>query len=503
MEQSAQIPLLQIDGLSKRFPGAIALADVSLSIHAGQVHGLVGENGAGKSTLMKVLAGIERGDSGRVVLSGKPVAFENPADAQASGIAMIHQETNLVDDLTVAENIFLGREPTRWGFVNRRRLHEAARGLLKQVDAGFGPAVKVRTLSIAERQLVEIAKAISFDARLLIMDEPTAVLTSHETQALFELIGRLKDRGVTIIYISHLLPEVLRLCDKIIVMRDGRVTTTLDEKQVPATTEQELAGLMVGRPLADHFPTRSAAGQGHALEVRDLSVAGCVYNVSFVVRRGEIIGFAGLIGAGRTEMAEAIMGLRQRSSGVVMVDGKGVDIRSARDAVRAGIGYLSEDRKGTGLHLAMSVAANVTMLSLARYCRPLIHQADEDNATRGYIDRLRIRASGPRRAVGTLSGGNQQKVLLAKWLEMNPKILIVDEPTRGVDIGAKEEIYALLRRLVDEGMACMLISSELNEVLGLSHRVAVMRQGRLEIILNAADATEQKVMHYAAGVAVA
>jgi ribose transport system ATP-binding protein len=354
--------------------------------------------------------------------------------------------------------------------------------------------------------MVEIAKAVSQDARVLIMDEPTAVLTARETAALFGLIARLRSQGVTIVYISHILPEVLKVCDRITVLRDGKWVTTLDRPRVESATEHELAGLMVGRQMEDFFPPRGTPGTDVVLSVKNLSVPGRVHNVSFDLHAGEILGFAGLIGAGRTEMAEAIAGLRHKSAGetAIMQNTGGPPvprrIRTPRDAIRAGIGYLSEDRKGTGLTLEMGIAENTTLVSLARYGTFWINRRAEDRATRQHVTALSTKVGRLRDPVRTLSGGNQQKVLLAKWLETDPKVLIIDEPTRGVDIGAKRQIYELIAALTARGMACILISSELNEVLGLAHRIAVMRAGKIQAILDAPSATEQTVMYHAAGV---
>jgi ribose transport system ATP-binding protein len=494
---------VRVEHVTKDFAAVRALDDVTLALRPGEVHGLVGENGAGKSTLMKILAGVEQPTSGTIYVADEPVLLKHPIDAQRRGIVMIYQELNLVEALSVADNIALGRERLMlWRIVNRRATERQARELLASLDCGhIDPRASVRSLSIANRQMVEIAKALSYRARVLIMDEPTAVLTRRETEVLFRVVRRLRESGVTIIYISHLLPEVLGICDRITVMRDGRIVETLDEERTKRTTERELAGPMVGRTMSEHFPPRArSADPITALEVLKLEVPGRVRDVSFEVRRGEILGFAGLIGAGRTELAEAVSGLRPRSSGTIRIDGRAVEIDNPRAALRAGIAYLSEDRKGTGLTLGMGVAENVTLPSLRQFARPLIDRRAEDRVVAEHVRNLRIRVSRPRQFIDTLSGGNQQKVALAKWLETRPKVLILDEPTRGVDIGAKEEIYHLVHRLAREGMACMFISSELNEVLGMCHRIAVMRRGRLMTILDGASATEKAVMNIAAGV---
>jgi ribose transport system ATP-binding protein len=523
------MPVLSTQNITKQFGSVRALDGVSIDLLPGQVHGIVGENGAGKSTLMKILSGVEQPDSGQVLLHCKPVELRNVLDAQRLGISMIHQELNLIDELSVADNIFLGREKTVGGIVDRTSTITAAAEILRGIRCDVPATARVKSLSIAQKQMIEIAKAVSIKASVLIMDEPTAVLSGRETAALFDLVNRLRANGVALVYISHLLPEVLKICDQVTVMRDGKIVETIQSERATKTPvlryseepgltrgdpalrntpepasvtleqigERGLASRMVGRPLADHFPKREPAGEEIAIEVTGLSVPGKVRDISFVVRRGEILGFAGLIGAGRTEMAEAVCGLRKKSAGTVTVSGKIVSIRTVRDAVRAGLAYLSEDRKATGLTLNMSIAQNTTLASLKnRWIRPMAEAA----TTFRRVENLKIKVGSIHHPVSSLSGGNQQKVALAKWLETQPKVLFVDEPTRGVDIGAKEQIYQLIQSLTRGGMACILISSELNEVIGLSHRIAVMRGGQIAATLDAASATEESIMQYAAGV---
>jgi len=484
--------------ITKRFPGALALDDVTLELHAGEVHGLVGENGAGKSTLMRILGGVYTPDAGQIIVAGKPVSLRHPVEAQRRGIAMIHQELNLVDELSVMDNIFLGREKSFLAFVSKRRADTVARQVLARLGCDTDPRAKVKSLSIGRRQMVEIAKALSMDARVVIMDEPTAVLSRREADALMAVIGELRRDGVTIVYISHLLPEVLKMCDRVTVMRDGKVVTELHGQPLRQTDERALASLMVGRPMQNHFPPRKPAGHEVVLEARNLCVPGFAENISFNVNRGEILGFAGLIGAGRTEMAEAIVGLRHRGSGEILLNGKRTKITNPAQAVRAGIAYLSEDRKGLGLTMGMGITHNITMVSLRKYARLFIDHHAETNAAAKQVDSLQIKIGSLRDRVETLSGGNQQKVALAKWLEITPGVLIIDEPTRGVDIGAKEQIYALIQNLTQQGMATILISSELNEILGLSHRIAVMRNGKLVATVPTDDANEEMIMQYAA-----
>jgi ribose transport system ATP-binding protein len=522
----------------------------------------VGENGAGKSTLMKVLAGIERPDEGELLLHGVPVRFDGPADAIAAGVAMIHQELNLVDELSVADNILLGRERTNAGFVRRAETLSLAREALALVGAGgIDPRARVGSLAVAKRQLVEIAKACAgaggdsargagaaeagtlqtnaggsaTHARptrgpVLIMDEPTAVLTRSESEALFALIGRLRERGVTILYISHTLGDVLRLCERVTVLRDGAVVDTVPSA---GTSERDLARLMVGRDL----PPARGAGVAHAgdvsgaggaapprplFELRAVSVPGWATDVSLAIAAGEVLGLAGLVGAGRTELAEGLVGVRPRT-GEVLLDGAPLRARTPRQSADAGVAYLSEDRRNLGLILPMGIAENTTLVSLARYARPFIRRADEDASVRTHRAAMSIKMGRERDAVGTLSGGNQQKVALAKWLETSPRVLILDEPTRGVDIGARGEIHALVRRLVEarvpdasaergDGVAgltepqptrcALVISSDMADLLGVCDRVAVMRGGRLVGILgpDPAEITEERIMYLAAGV---
>jgi ribose transport system ATP-binding protein len=492
--------IIAADALTRIYGATRALDAVSVRFRPGEVHGLVGENGAGKSTLMKILSGVEKPTRGRVIVRGAPVALQGVPMAQRLGIAMVHQELNLVDELSIAGNIFLGRERTRWGFIDRTAMRRISRQILERLESPLNPAQKVESLSIAQKQMVEIAKALHGDASAIILDEPTAVLSRLETAALFNVIAQLRTQGVAIIYISHLLPEVLKICDRVTVLRDGRVVAEIPPEQMPQTTERDLASLMVGRPMSRHFPKREGLIGENFLDVQNLSCPESVTEASFLVRSGEILGFAGLIGAGRTELAEAIVGLRRKTTGIVRLSGRPLKISNLQDAVLAGIAYVSEDRKESGLMLEMDVTSNTTMVSLRRYTRLFTRRRVEEAATRQHVRSLRIKIGSLRQPLRSLSGGNQQKIALAKWLDIRPKVLIVDEPTRGVDVGAKEEIYRMIRFLTAQGMACMLISSELNEVLGLSDRIAVMRNGRIVATLNGPTATEEIVMHYAAGV---
>ncbi|HSI72695.1 MAG TPA: sugar ABC transporter ATP-binding protein [Fimbriimonas sp.] len=496
--------MLEVKGLVKEFPSVRALDGVDLELRAGEVHGIVGENGAGKSTLMKILAGLYQPSSGEVLLQDKPVRFRGTGEAIGAGIAMIHQELNLVDELSAAENIFLGREPRKGPVLDRDRMNREAKAFLDEVHAPFAPNVKVGSLSIAGKQLVEIAKALSYNARILIMDEPTAVLSERETSALFELIRKLKSNGVSILYISHLLPELIAITDRITVLRDGRLITTLATKDA---NEAMLANLMVGRELEDYYPPkRNASGAGaiasgeYALAVKNLSVPGVVHDLSFAIRPGEILGLAGLVGSGRTEAAEAICGLRHRSGGTIERNGNPIKVSSVHDAMRNEIAYVSEDRKQLGLITSMSTANNVTLANLRSYARPIINGGQERRAVAHWTEQLGIKAGNPNEPIYYLSGGNQQKVSVSKWLDTKPKVLILDEPTRGVDVGAKREIYNLIANLAEDGLACLVISSEMPELIGLCHRILVLREGRLMGELIGEDMTEQKIMALAAAV---
>jgi ribose transport system ATP-binding protein len=507
-----------VENVSMQFGATCALDNVSISFRGGECHGVIGENGAGKSTLMKILAGVQRPTSGIVRYRREIVHFHGVADAQRRGISMIHQELNLIDHLSVAANIFLGREPTKFGLLNRTAIHEQSRRLLMRLLPEIDPTAAVGGLSIAHKQMVEIAKALSLRASVLIMDEPTAVLTRRETAKLFDAIARLRDEGAAVIYISHVLPEVLKVCDRITVLRDGAVAAALAPVDVQHATEQHLASLMVGRSLASFFPPSIATPGATVLEISNVRVPRLrsesmgntgdrVNDVSLTLRAGEILGMAGLIGAGRTELCEAIVGFRKRL-GEVKLLGKRILPANPRAALAAGIAYLPEDRKATGLALNLDLISNTTLVSLRRYSRLLLRTRLMRMATQRHVKQMRIRAGNLRQSVGTLSGGNQQKIALAKWLETEPKLLILDEPTRGVDVGARLEIYRLIRDLTSRGMACILVSSELTEVLGMSDRIAVMRGGQLAATLDAATLTrgghavaEEIIMQHAAGVA--
>ena len=490
---------IQFKGISKDFGAGPVLSSVGFTVGAGEIHALVGENGAGKSTLMKILAGYLSPTSGHVELGGSPVRFRDQREAEAAGVVLIHQELNLVEDLSAADNIFLGRERRSGPFVDDRGMRRTARELLARVGLEIDPTTKVRQLIVAQKQLLEIAKALGREARVLIMDEPTASLTPPEVERLFDLIRELNHRGVTIVYISHKLDEVTAIASHITVLRDGQLVATLE---AGATTKEELANLMVGREIQDMFPPKRppAADAEVVWRAQRVSVPGWAEDVSFDLRRGEVLGVAGLVGAGRTELFEGILGLRRRTSGSFELNGRALPLRRPSDAVRAGLVYLSEDRKGKGLHVRLALAPNLTLMALRRYARPLLRPNAERRATREAMRAYNIRAPGPEASAGNLSGGNQQKLALAKVLHTEPRVLVLDEPTRGVDVGAKQEIYRLIQSLAAQGYAIVVISSELVELIGLSHRVIVMRGGHVSGELRDDELNEPEIIAYATGI---
>ena len=489
---------LAVRNITKSFGAVHALRGVSLEFRAGEVHGIVGENGAGKSTLMKILAGVQPPDSGEIVRNGKAVLFASVRAALESGVALIHQELNLVNDLNVAENVFLGREPRRGFLIDRRRQRDATNALLKQVNSRANADDQVGDLPLAQQQLVEIAKAVSYQSEIIIMDEPTAVLGRQEAEALFTVIEQLKAQGKTIIYISHLLPEVIRICDRISVLRDGEYVTTIEASDATPTL---LANTMVGRELGDFYPVKSwpTGSEAPVLEVSNLMTAGAT-QITFRLNRGEILGIAGLVGAGRTELCEAIAGFRPRT-GTVTVDGKTIPPGSPTSALDHGVAYVSEDRKGKGLILGMPIQENVTLAHLKAFGKLFLEKKGEAETAEKWREQLSIKASDLSLPVSSLSGGNQQKVSIAKWLETEPVVLLLDEPTRGVDIGAKREIYDLITDLAKAGLGCVVVSSEMPELLGICHRVLVMKDHQLAGELLATEMSEQRIMALAAGVA--
>ena len=492
-------PLLAMRGIGKRFPGVVALDDVSFELQRGEVHVLLGENGAGKSTLMKILSGASARDTGEITIDGVAVDLASPRDAQARGIATIYQEFNLVPHLRAAENIYLGREPLRApGVIDRGSLERDAGRLLQSLGTTIDPRAEVRTLGVAEQQMVEVAKALSLNARILIMDEPTSALTSAEIEQLFAAIRRLTAAGVAVIYISHRMEELAAIGHRATVLRDGRVVGT---RTLPAPVA-ELVRMMADRDISEQYPPRTRQRGAELLRVEGVSRGSRLRHVSFTLHHGEILGIAGLLGAGRTELARVIAGADVPDEGRVVLNGRPLRLRAPSDAIRAGIGLVPEDRKGHGLVLKRSVAANLALPQLAKLARSgVVSRSGEQALAARWIRELRIKTPDARTAVVTLSGGNQQKVVLGKWLAAGADVLIVDEPTRGIDVGAKQEIYVLLDRLAAEGAGIIMISSELPEVLGMSDRILVMHQGRVHALVDAAAATQESVLHAALGLA--
>ena len=489
-------PLVEMIDIDTAFPGVRALHDVRFELMAGEVHALMGENGAGKSTLMKILSGVYSRDTGEVRLDGKPVEIASPRQAQDLGVGIIHQELALMRDLTAAQNIFIGREPRRGFMLDEGALNRNARAIFESMHLKIEPTVRVETLTIAKQQMVEIAKALSYKSRVLIMDEPTAALNDAEIAELFAIINRLKAEGVGIVYISHKMDEIKRISDRVTVMRDGEYVGTVPAADTPIET---IISMMVGRTLSnERLAIPNTADAPVALEVRNLNRGREIRDVSLSVRKGEILGLAGLMGAGRTEVARAIFGADPRESGEIWVHGKRVGISSPRDAVQAGIGYLSEDRKHFGLATGMDVRNNVALASLERFTNAVgvLDDSGMQAAAQQYIKQLSIKTPSDTQEARLLSGGNQQKVVIAKWLLRDCDILIFDEPTRGIDVGAKSEIYKLLNALAEQGRAIIVISSELPEILRLSHRIAVMCEGRLTGILPG-GASQEDIMRLA------
>ena len=488
--------MLRAQSLRKDFGGLTVLHPTTVEFRPGEVHALMGENGAGKSTLMKVLAGLYRPDGGHVEWRGARVELTSPHAALEAGIAMIHQELMPIPDLTVAENITLGREPVgSFGRIDRTAQRLRAKQLLRELEVDLDPELPMRRLTVAQTQVVEIAKALGREADVVLMDEPTAALSDQEVAALFRAIAQLKARGVAVVYTTHKMDEVFRLADRISVLRDGRlVSTEAASEMSPA----KLIAMMVGRELADIFPARSIPSDETLLEVSGLTREPAYRDVSFTLRRGEVVALAGLMGAGRTEVASALYGLQPASTGSIRFNGRDLFVKSPSDALAAGIGMVTEDRKGQGIIPALGVGENITLSSLRRFARgPLIDRSADRTAAREQIGAFAVKASSPAQPIAQLSGGNQQKALLARSLLDDPDLVILDEPTRGIDIGAKAEIYALIQKLARQGKGVLLISSELPEVLALAHRIVVLRQGSVAATLDAASTDQETVLRHA------
>ena len=496
MADAAQKPLLQMHGISKSFPGVQALSEVDLTLHAGEVLALLGENGAGKSTLIKILGGAHRQDEGTIEINGNSVHLNNPLSSQAKGIGIIYQEFNLVPGLTARENIFLGQEPSSICFIPRVQEEEKSRELFAQIGVEIDPNALCGDLTVAQQQVVEIAKALSQDARIIVMDEPTAALTPREVEGLLKVIRELRAQGIGIIYISHRLDEIDEIADRVTILRDGSHVATRDKSKLQ---RDEMIELMVGRSLEKEFPFHECQPGNVRLAVKNLSQSSKVRNVSFELRAGEIVGLTGLVGAGRTETARLIFGADKKDSGTVELDGKPIGATSPRDAINCGICLLTEDRKSQGLILGQTVQENFGLPNLKQFTQTgLIDRAKESDALAKFVKQIPIKVTSHDQPAQTLSGGNQQKVVLAKWLQRNAEVIIFDEPTRGIDVGAKYEIYQLIHQLADEGKAILMISSELPEILGMSDRILVMNEGRITgEITDVSSATQEEIMKLA------
>lgn len=492
-------PILEMQKISKRFPGVVALDAVDLQVFPSEVVALAGENGAGKSTLMKILGGVYQPDGGAILIDNQAAAIRSVSDAQANGIGFVHQELNVFDNLSVAENVFLGREPRSFGFlINRPKLNADAEIYLKRLGLNVSTKTPLRQLSIAQQQMVEIAKALSLNARILIMDEPTSSLTLTETGSLLEVIKDLREQGVSIIYISHRLGEIKEIADRVVVLRDGKNAGVLQRGEISHDT---IVKMMVGRDINRDYKPPAVVDKTSLIEVRDLRTQRYTNQaISFTVRKGEILGFAGLVGAGRSEAAQAIFGVDAPIAGTVSLDGKTIKIASPRDAINSGIYLIPEDRRNCGLILDIPVRENITLPALSKYSSiGLVNNAVECKISREMCEKLNVKTASIESKAGNLSGGNQQKVVLAKWLSLNPKLLIFDEPTRGIDVGAKAEIYQLMRALAESGVAIVMISSDMEEILGESDRVAVMHEGAITGILERIEASEETIMQLAVG----
>ena len=483
--------ILTLKNITKEFPGVKALDDVTINIERGTIHGLVGENGAGKSTLSKVLAGIYQPNKGEIILDGKPCRFNSPIEARRAGISVVHQEIKLAEPLSVAENMFLGNVQLKNGLVDWKGMRRRAREIVEDLGMDIDINAQVSSLTVAKKQIVEIMHAINNNSRILIMDEPSAVLTDRELEVMFRIVKQLRDEGITIIYISHRLDEIFGLCSNVSVLRDG---CHIDTIPVASVDRQGLINMMVGREMGQEYPKEVGNVGGTILEVKNLS-RGILQDISFEVKSGEVFGISGLVGAGRTELARAILGIDKPESGEVYVRGKKVHYRTFADAIRDGLGLIPEDRKLQGLVQIMSVKRNTTLVNMKRVLRAgVISSSLEEKLSKEYADKLHVVTPSMETEVQYLSGGNQQKVVIAKWLFQNSEILFLDEPTRGIDVGAKAEIYRLINRMAKEGKTIIMISSEMPELLGLCDRIMVMHEGHKMGELNAAEATQEKIM---------
>ncbi len=490
--------IISMKKIRKDFSGVQVLKDVDFNIYDGKIMALIGENGAGKSTLMKILTGVYSKTSGEIMMNGKEVHFASTKDSQKNGIAIIHQELNLIQHLSIGENIFLGREPiSNLKNIKWKQLYEEAQKWLDKLGLNEDPRELIKNISVGKQQLVEIAKALSLNAKVIIMDEPTGALTVSETEKLFSVIMELKEQGHSIVYISHRLKEIFEICDDVTVMRDGELVS---EQSIDELDEDKIIEMMVGRKLSEQYPRIQCESGEVVLEVKDLSNQ-FVKNVSFQLHYGEILGVAGLMGAGRTELARTLYGIYKKDKGEVYLDNRKIQLKTPSDALKQGIAYVSEDRKANGIVLGLDVRENITLASLKSYSGKIgnISKAREEESTQRYINSMSIKASGSKQLLKYLSGGNQQKVSIAKNLDSNPKVLILDEPTRGVDVGAKKEIYELINQFKQEGMSIIMISSEIPEILGMSDRIMVMHEGKIMGSFNRDEATQENIMSLAVG----
>lgn len=490
---------IEMKGIDKSFGTNQVLKDAGFVLGDGEVHALMGENGAGKSTLMKILTGVYTKDAGQIFVDGKEVDYKNPQEAEKAGIVFIHQELNVLFDLTVEENLFIGKEIKKgFGICDQKAMRRKAEEALKNLGVSISPKETMSNLSVGQQQMIEICKALMVDAKVIIMDEPTAALTQSETKVLFEVIESLRKKGVSMVYISHRMEEIFELCDRISVLRDG---TYVGTKNIPETNMNEIVKMMIGREIGERYPVRNTEIGEEVLRVEGLTKQGVFQNASFAVHAGEVLGVSGLMGAGRTEIMQAIFGNLPYESGKIFINGKEVKIKSPQEAIRHGIGFITEDRKTEGLLLEKSIEENVALTNLGSISKSggVMVKKQEQELSKRAIEELHIRCFGARHECNNLSGGNQQKVVFAKWIYTNPKILILDEPTRGVDIGAKKEIYTIINQLAAKGVAIIMVSSELPEVLGMSDRVMVVREGVVRGIINKEEANQENVMTLATG----
>jgi ribose transport system ATP-binding protein len=490
---------IEMRGICKSFGQNQVLKDAGFSLQSGEVHALMGENGAGKSTLMKILTGVYTKDVGTILVDGKEVMYKNPQEAEKAGIVFIHQELNVVFDLTVEENLFLGKEITTYfGFCNNKAMREKSEQILAMLGVKIPTNMLMSELSIGQQQMIEICKALMVDAKAIIMDEPTAALSQSETKVLFEVIHNLRKRGVSIVYISHRMEEIFELCDRITVLRDGGYVGI---KDIPKTNMNEIVKMMIGREIGERYPGREFNTGKEILKVEGLTKKGIFENINFTVHAGEVLGISGLMGAGRTEIMQAIFGNLSYEEGNIYIDNKKCTIKNPEQAIDLGIGYITEDRKSEGLMLEESIQKNITLTNLGSVSNKIgvINKSTEDDLIAKAIKELHIKCFGPQHECHNLSGGNQQKVVFAKWIYTNPKILILDEPTRGVDVGAKKEIYNIINELAQKGVAIIMVSSELTEVLGMSDRIMVVREGTIRGIITKEEANQEKIMTLATG----